>query len=59
MSTELKEKSNKFVNAVTEEAELKENLDICFAQITEKKMNIMDRIGFQYQGRHYVLTRDE
>jgi hypothetical protein len=54
MSTELKIKvDNK------ELEELIENLKLCFAQVKEKKMRIMDRIGFEYKGRHYVFYRDE
>lgn len=39
--------------------DLKDNLKICYRKIAEQKMRIMDRIGFMYKGKHYVLVRDE
>lgn len=39
--------------------DLRENLELCFNRIANNKMKIMDRIGFEYKGKHYVLIRDE
>jgi len=42
-----------------EQNDLRENLEMCFDQISKGKMKIMDRVGFEYKNKHYVMIRDE
>ena len=50
--------SKKFIKAAKELQELKDTLEICYDYIVEKKIQCNDRIGFEYQGRHYYFMRD-